>query len=202
MSERREQILAAARAVFATTPYHEVTSARLAEEAGVTRGLLHHYFGGRREIFLAVVADLRSAITAAAGAEVGTSPEAMVAASVERFLDAAAAERELLLAVLGAADAGGDPEIVAELDAVKEAVVDRILLDHTGSAEQPEHVRLVVRGYLGLAEAASREWLTTGPATREEVRALLVRARLALMADVAPTQGPAASGPAAPADGV
>jgi hypothetical protein len=50
-------------------------------------------------------------------------------------------------------------------------------------------VRLAVRGYLGLAEVASRVWLRHGRATREEVHALLVRALPALMRDVVPGDG-------------
>ena len=43
--ERREQILAAARRLFSERPPGEVSATDVAREAGVARGLLHHYFG-------------------------------------------------------------------------------------------------------------------------------------------------------------
>src|SRR5690606_33424180 len=55
--ERRRQILDAARALLATRPYNEVSMADLAEAAGVARGLLHHYFGSKRDLYLAIVRD-------------------------------------------------------------------------------------------------------------------------------------------------
>ena len=49
-AQRREQILDAANALFAERPYDEVSIADIANAAGVARGLVHHYFRGRREV--------------------------------------------------------------------------------------------------------------------------------------------------------
>ena len=56
--ERRQLILDAARRLFCQRPYSEVSMADLAEAAGVARGLLHHYFGSKRDLYLAVMRDL------------------------------------------------------------------------------------------------------------------------------------------------
>ena len=53
---RREQILVAARRLFSERPFTSVTTAEVAEAAGVARSLVHHYFGGIRELFMAVIA--------------------------------------------------------------------------------------------------------------------------------------------------
>ena len=65
---RREHILEAARQVFSQRPYAGVSTRDIAEAAGVARSLVHHYFGGIAEVFMAVVAqggasldDVRSA---------------------------------------------------------------------------------------------------------------------------------------------
>ena len=47
--KRREQILDAANALFAERGYDEVSIEEIANSAGVTRGLVHHYFGGRKQ---------------------------------------------------------------------------------------------------------------------------------------------------------
>src|SRR3954463_7182837 len=52
---RREQILDAANALFAERAYDEVSVEDIASAAGVTRGLVHHHFGGRKEVYIALL---------------------------------------------------------------------------------------------------------------------------------------------------
>lgn len=56
--ERRAQILDCARRLFSERQYDAVSTIEVAREAGVTRGLLHHYFGTKRELYLEVVRTL------------------------------------------------------------------------------------------------------------------------------------------------
>lgn len=56
--ERRAQILKCARRAFTQGPYASVSMADIAACAGVRRGLLHHYFGGKQDLYVAVVRDL------------------------------------------------------------------------------------------------------------------------------------------------
>ena len=60
-AERREQILDAATGLFAERGYDEVRIDDIASSAGVTRGLVHHYFGGRKEVYLALLERLGAA---------------------------------------------------------------------------------------------------------------------------------------------
>lgn len=52
---RRSQILDAAAELYRERRYDDVSLEELAGAAGVARGLLHHYFGSKRELFLAVM---------------------------------------------------------------------------------------------------------------------------------------------------
>ena len=68
--QRREQILDAANALFAERAYDEVSIEDIASAAGVTRGLVHHYFGGRKEVYIGLLERLgaqREERTPAAG---------------------------------------------------------------------------------------------------------------------------------------
>ena len=51
----REQILDAANALFADHGHEEVTVEDVARSAGAARGLVHHYFGGREAVYLALL---------------------------------------------------------------------------------------------------------------------------------------------------
>ena len=55
---RREQILTAAREVFVADDYANASMEAVAARAGVTTGLVNHYFGTKRDLYLAVVANL------------------------------------------------------------------------------------------------------------------------------------------------
>ena len=52
---RRNEILAVAIRVFGEQPYAAVQMAEIAREAGVARGLLNHYFGTKRDLYVEVV---------------------------------------------------------------------------------------------------------------------------------------------------
>ncbi|MEK8174289.1 helix-turn-helix domain-containing protein [Streptomyces sp. M19] len=52
---RRAEILAVARRRFGAHSYASVSTSDIAAEAGVARGLINHYFGGKRQLYLEVV---------------------------------------------------------------------------------------------------------------------------------------------------
>jgi hypothetical protein len=64
--------------------------------------------------------------------------------------------------------------------------VDRVVSNHFGDSDAPPEVRLVIRSFLGLVEAASREWLFRRRASRAQVEALLTQTMLALLRDALP----------------
>ena len=53
--ERRAEILEAATAVFARRGYHQARTKQIADEAGLSEGLIYHYFGSKRELLLAII---------------------------------------------------------------------------------------------------------------------------------------------------
>jgi len=55
--EKREQIAAAAAALFAELGYAGATTARIAARARVSEGIVFHHFRSKRELFTRVVAD-------------------------------------------------------------------------------------------------------------------------------------------------
>ncbi len=58
LEARRAQILEGARGAFATYGYDGATVARLEEETGLSRGAIFHYFGSKKELFIALAIDL------------------------------------------------------------------------------------------------------------------------------------------------
>ena len=115
---RRDQILDAANALFAERGYEEVTIEDLAQSAGVARGLVHHYFGGRKEVYLALLERLTAGREEQLPPSVGRSARARVENSVSRWMDWTEANRTIYLGTIAPGEDIADPDVrrvVAEL---------------------------------------------------------------------------------------
>ncbi len=170
--QRREQILDAANALFAERGYDEVSVEGIANAAGVARGLVHHYFGGRKEVYIALLARLGALREQQVAPPVGRSARARIADSVSRWLDWTEANRTIWLATIARGEDIADPDIrqvVAEL--VRRAVA-LLAAQHADIAQDTPRLRYALECWTGLNRAATRRWLH-GEATREATHELL-----------------------------
>jgi AcrR family transcriptional regulator len=173
--ERRSQILAAAAKLFSERHYASVSTKDIADAAGVARGLLHHYFGSKRDLYLEVAREMLRVPTLPLLVDADASREEIWASSVDGWLDLMEANRETWLTATRAGETGDDPQLREILDEASEVVVERVL-EALGLArdDAPPELRAVVRSYGGLAQEATREWLERGRLDRAQVRILLV----------------------------
>lgn len=182
---RRQEILDAALRLWGERPYAAVSTTELAEAAGIARGLIHHYFGTKRGLYLEVVRRL-TAIPDAAVDELPPGPPSLRArAAVDWFLDTVERHRGMWLAV-GMVAGGGDAEVDAIVAEADEVAADRVLAALAPVAASDETVRARVRSFFGLVRSASREWLVRGTLDRAETRDLLVAVLLRVL-DLSPT---------------
>ncbi|MBN9799688.1 MULTISPECIES: TetR/AcrR family transcriptional regulator [Pseudonocardia] len=75
--QRREQILDTALEVFATGGFHASSTKEIARRVGVSEPTLFHYFGSKQALLVAVL-QARDERSAAARAEPGSGPEALL----------------------------------------------------------------------------------------------------------------------------
>jgi AcrR family transcriptional regulator len=169
---RRRQIVDAARTLFAERPYGTVTTADVAQAAGVARSLVHHYFDGIRGVFLAVVADGAAALATVRTAGPETPLDERLAYNIAAALDVVAANRETWLAVALGTQAH-DPEIRSIADFAMERSVERALEANSDVISDTPATRLALRCFHGFSREATLAWVT-GRATRAAVEALLV----------------------------
>lgn len=171
--QRREQILDAANALFAERGYDEVSIEEIASSAGVTRGLVHHYFGGRKDVYVALLERLGAVREEQLRPPVGRGARARVADSVSRWLDWTEANRAIYLGTIAPGEDIADPDVrrvVAEL--VRRAVA--VVADfHADIARDSPRLRYALECWTGLNRTATRRWLR-GEASRETTHELLV----------------------------
>jgi AcrR family transcriptional regulator len=171
-AQRREQILDAANALFAERAYDEVSIEDIASSAGVTRGLVHHHFGGRKDVYKGLLERIGAQREEELDPPSGRSARARVAHSVSRWLDWTEANRTIWLATIARGEDIADPDVrqvVADL--VRRAVA--LLTEfHADIAQDSPRLRHALECWTALNRAATRRWLR-GEATREQTQELL-----------------------------
>ncbi len=105
-AQRREELLAAARRVFAARGFRGTTMADVAEEAGIALGTIYLYFPSKEEVFAALTQQLRDLITEAmSGTDGATTLEDVVHLGVSNVFQVCAANRDLVRLVVLNTDA-------------------------------------------------------------------------------------------------
>ena len=171
-AQRREQILDAANALFAERAYDEVSIEDIASSAGVTRGLVHHYFGGRKEVYIALLQRIGAQREQALRPPVGRSARARVADTVSRWLDWTEANRTIWLATMAHGEDIADPEVQRVVSDLVRRAIALLVEFHADIAQDSPRLRYALECWTGLNRAATRRWLR-GEATREATQELL-----------------------------
>ncbi|MFI1356223.1 TetR/AcrR family transcriptional regulator [Streptomyces sp. NPDC020898] len=185
--ERREQLLAVGAGLFSESPYDEVWIEQVAEIAGVSRGLLYHYFPTKRDFFAAVVERESERMLRMTAAVPGIPAREQLDANLDAFL-AYVEEHAHGYRAFHRADASGDQAVrkvyQRALGAQERQILEAIAADPEFgrlSDERPE-LRLAVRGWLAFTTAVCLEWLRGSDLSREQVRDLCARALLGTLA--------------------
>ncbi len=172
--ERRAQLLELGLRLFSTRAYDEVSIDAIAEQAGVSKGLLYHYFGGKRAYYLASIEHAAGGLLASLDAVpptlVGPARAlAMITAYVEFVEHHGHAYGTLL-----SGGVGSDPEVAHLLERSRQAVAMRILKGVGLEAPRPVF-ELAVRHYIGGVEAVVLDWNARRQLPRATLLAFMVQ---------------------------
>ena len=170
--QRRAQLLDAANDLIAERGYEEITVEDIARAAGVQRGLVHHYFGGRKDVYLALVERLDAVREEDLRPPEGRSARARVADSVSRWLDWTEANRTTYLGTIAPGEDLTDPEVRRVVADLRGRAVALLATFHADIADDSPRLRYALECWTGLNRAATRRWLR-GEATREATHELL-----------------------------
>ena len=180
-SDRRAQLLVAAREVFAAQGYHAAAMDDIAERAGVSKPVLYQHFPGKLELYRALLTtsadDLVDRVRAAIGAP--SDNRERVAAAVSAYFDFVADDREAYRLVFES-DLRGEPEAAAVVDGALTRCIDMVAAAVTTDAGlDAPRARLLAVGLVGLSQVAAQYWLDAdgdtagGAVPRDEAVALM-----------------------------
>lgn len=186
--QRRAQLLALGVQAFSDRTYDDVSVDDIARAAGISKGLLYHYFPTKRDLYLAglkaTAAELIASTTTAASPSL--PPLERMRAGLDAYLDHVSRHARPFVALMRGG-IGSDPEVVGVIEGVRTTYVQRFLDNAEGTplgglllTDRPL-VRIAVRGWIGFVEAASLEWLQRKDVERTRLRDLLIDALLATL---------------------
>ena len=161
---RREQLLDLGTRLLATRTLDEISIELLAEEAGISRGLLYHYFGSLREFHVAVVRRAVEDIYAITAPRDIDDPLEQLTVSLGAYLDYVADNYTGYVSLIRAA-AGGNEEIQAIYRDARRSLTDRIFeiagpeqLVALGVVDSPA-TRMLLDAWAAMVETAVVAWV-------------------------------------------
>ncbi|HEV2787109.1 MAG TPA: TetR/AcrR family transcriptional regulator [Solirubrobacteraceae bacterium] len=172
VDERRRRLLELGTDLFARFSYDELTMARIAREAGISKALLYHYFPGKQAYFSAALEQKASELARLTGTDPALPPLEQLTASLDAFLawvdDNAVAYGKLVRS------AAAIPEVREVVDRVRDATSARILEGIAPGGPPPAALRAAVRAWLWFMDGAILDWVEHGDMAREKLQGLLL----------------------------
>ena len=182
-ARRREQLLDLGVLLLATRSLDELSIEILAEEAGISRGLLYHYFGNKHDFHEAVVRRAADDLIATTAPPAEGEPLDRLLASMAAYLDYVEANYQGYLSLVKGA-AGGNEAIRRIYEEARAALTDRVFREDAQGTIVPDTpaARLMVRGWSAMTEDLVLSWVRD-PAgvTREELLGALAASLPALV---------------------
>jgi len=176
---RRQQLLELGLELFASQSYDGISIDEIARRAGVSKGLLYHYFPSKRALYVAAVTAAAEQLLEETDIDKhGTRPEPdpeRIREVIHAFLSYVSRRRaEYVFLLRGGI--GSDPEVDEIFEGVRRTLVQRLLtrLSQFGAVDDPA-TRLRLRGWIGFLEVSTLEWLQTQELDLDSFLELLVQ---------------------------
>lgn len=179
LDERRAQLLELGLELFGARAYDDVSIDEIARQAGVSKGLLYHYFGGKRAFYVETVRAAAQQLQAATEPNAELPGPQRAQAGLVGYLDFVEARGASYLALMRGG-IGVDQEIVQIIEASRQTFINRML--HGIGLQEPRPVfRTAARAWIGSVEAASIDWIEHRDIDRDTLVSLLLQTLLATL---------------------
>jgi AcrR family transcriptional regulator len=171
--DRRQALIDAALDLFSSQPYDAVSVDDIARAAGMSRPLLYHYYGNKYGVFLAALQQSADRLTSAVTAAAHAAPYDWLNRGLQAYLRRIREDSLGFTALVGHGSGTATREETTMLDSTRESVLDAILAGLALPEAPPALLRSALRGWIGLVEVVSRDWLRDGEPELDELCELL-----------------------------
>ena len=173
VDERRRQLLDASARVFTERRYDEVSMSEIAGEAGISKGLLYHYFANKQDLFRATLEDAARDIAVRIAPDESLPPAQRVRSSVDAYLDWIEAHEASYVRLIE--DVGRVGDVNALVTRVREDTA-ALIARQAVQGDPPRALVTATLGWLWFIDGACLDWIARRHMTRDQVRDMLVRA--------------------------
>jgi AcrR family transcriptional regulator len=171
VDERRRRLLALGADLFTRHGYDELSMARIAKEAGISKALLYHYFPSKEAYFVATLEEKAAELAARTAPDPARPPLEQLSSSLDAYLawvqeNAGSYEKLIRSASV--------PEVRGLLDRVRGETAQRIIDGVRGEKPATPVLRAAVAGWLWFMDGVCLDWLAHEDMDRETVHGLLL----------------------------
>ena len=151
--ERRRQLVAIGLAKIVETPIQDLSMDDIATEAGISRGLLFHYFPTKTDYYLACIAAAGRRILRTTAPDEELPGQEQVEQTARLMVEQIERRRDFYLALVHGHGVA-DPRVSEVMDSVRDGSTDRIVR----ALDVPERQRDVVRAWWAYTEDRALTW--------------------------------------------
>lgn len=172
--ERQRQIIEAGKALFAEHSFEEISMREVAEAAGVSKGLLYHYFPNKIELFKAAIRDAAVELSQVVEPSGEGPPLAQLTGSLDGYL--AWVDEHARTWVKLVQSTATLPEARDFVLDFRTRILERVLSELAGTDSPSPALRIALVGWLGYMDAAILDWIDHRDLERAQLRDMLLGA--------------------------
>jgi len=180
LDKRRAQLLELGIELFSKQAYEDISIDGMAEAAGVSKGLLYHYFRSKRAFYVETVRAASRRLQLLTMPDPALPPATRLRAAVDAHLRYIQEHGPVYSAVYRSAVAIA-PEVRGILEEHREVII-RYFLQAMAVPRARPVLRAALRAWIAMVEGASLDWIANPTITRDDLRELLVAGYMALIA--------------------
>ncbi|HEY7074796.1 MAG TPA: TetR/AcrR family transcriptional regulator [Solirubrobacteraceae bacterium] len=172
VDERRRRLLELGAELFTQFSYDELSMARIARAAGISKALLYHYFPSKEAYFVATLEEKAAELAERTRPDPARPPVEQLTTSLDAYLawveeNSGAYEKFLQ-------SAGAVPQVRALLERVREETGGRIIDGIRGERPATPALRAAVHGWLWFMDGVCLDWVAHRDLPRARVHGLLL----------------------------
>ncbi|MDQ6658283.1 MAG: TetR/AcrR family transcriptional regulator [Actinomycetota bacterium] len=163
-SDRRAQLLNAARTIFVDQGYHAAAMDGIAERAGVSKPVLYQHFSSKLELYLALLTEsANEMVRMVRAALVATQDNQDRVHGTIRAYFTFVADNDQAYRLIFESDLRSEPEVQAVVDHAADGCIKALTETITAdTGVDTERGRLLASGLVGLSQVSARYWLAQG----------------------------------------
>ncbi len=167
--DRRRQLVGIGLAKIVETPIQDLSLDEVAAEAGISRGLLFHYFPTKTDFYLACISAAGRRMLRTTAPDEGLAPEEQVESLTRLMIEQIERRRDFYLALVHGHGVA-DPRVSEVMDSVREGSTDRVVRALDVAPRQ----RDVVRAWWAYTEDRALTWSAVPTGERPVLLSALV----------------------------